>query len=266
METKICDIIGKNGNLVALKNEDVLINDFTIVEVPVAISEMVKCKSHLQINNVPIDDMNLTMDSVRYNAFDELFDRATKLRGASNQRYVTGLRIHLGIKNEKIVLLFQPTCMIKSVNNSEPNRYYTFDGLYYMYDDTDTQEKFIPATEDELVYIANYQDKIRLKHYGKDIFERLNPNEDTTSLVVPFQVIYSLIYDNEYNTDVFLFNAIHEDGNKLNHTVLMGTGRDSQKEFFSGYVGKYANRSHLCPPCNYVEDLVIARPGPTTCP
>jgi len=265
METKICDIIAKNGNLIALKNEDVLQNDFTIVEIATAISEMAKCKDHLQINGLPIADLNLTMNSIRYNAFDKLFDSATKLRGTSTQRYVTGLRVHLGIKNSEIVLLFQPTCLIKSANINEPNRYYAFDGLYYVYDDSDLQEKFVPATEEQLVYITNYQG-IKIKHYGKDIFEPPIANVDTTSIIVPFQVIYSLVYENANHTDVFLFNAIVTGIDKLHHTVLMGTGNDSaDKTFFSEYTGKYANRSHLCPPGNYVETLVIARQGPTIC-
>jgi hypothetical protein len=265
METEICRIIGKNANLDALKNEDVLQNDITIVEIPTAIGEMAKCKDHLQITGKPIGDLNLTMNSIQFGAFDKLFGYATKLRGTSTQRYVTGLRVHLGIKGSEVVLLFQPTCLIKSSNANEPNRYYAFDGLYYSYSD---QTKFVPATEDELIYITNYQSIIRIKHHGADTFERLDQNGDTTSIIIPFQVIYSLIYDNEPHTDVFLFNAILNGSNKINHTVLMGTGNDSDgKQAFTGeYTGKYANRSHLCPPCNYVETMVIARPGPTTCP
>jgi hypothetical protein len=266
METEICKIIKKNGALDALRNEDVLQINITIVEVPTAIEEMVRCKNHLQINGKPIEDSNLTMNSIQYNAFDKLFTEATTLRGTSTQRYVTGLRVHLGIKGSKVVLLFQPTCLSKSPNPNEPNRYYAFDGLYYTYDNS--QEKFVPATVEELAYITNYQSTIRIKHFGKEIYEILDQSVDTRSIVIPFQIIFSLIYDNEQNSDVFLFNAIVNGGDKINHTMLMGTGNDDDgiHPITGEYTGKYANRSHLCPPCNYVETLVIARPGPTTCP
>jgi hypothetical protein len=264
MKTEICKIIGRNISLDSLKNEDVLQIDMTIVEIPKAIEEMAKCNDHLQINNQHI--LNLTMDSIQYNAFDKLFIEATTLRGTSSQHYVTGLRVHFGIKGTKIVLIFQPTCLCKSSNPSEPNRYYTFDGLPYCYDKG--SEKFVPATPTDLAYITNYSNDIRIKHFGDTIYKTRNPIDDTLSIIIPFQVVFSLIYDNDQNTDVFLFNAIVDGVNKISHTVLMGTGNDDDgvKPIIGSYTGKYANRSHLCPPCNYVDTLVIASPGPTPCP
>ncbi len=263
METKICDIVAKNGNLAALKNEDVLKIDLTVIEVPIAMAEVGRCLTHLQINGNPIEDTNLTMDSIQYNAFDKLFIEATSLRGILPQRYVTGLRVHLGIKNFKIVLLFQPTCLIKSSNPTEPNRYYASDGIYYTYDDNG--EKFVPALPEDMTYITNYQSLIKIKHFGNNIYEGIDRLTDTKSIVIPFQVIFSLIYDNNQNSDVFLFNAMVSGTDKINHSVIMGTAKDSNVvSIHNEYTGKYANRSHLCPPCSYVDTLDVVRQG-TTC-
>lgn len=267
MTKKICDIIQKNHSLNSLKNEAILDTSKSIVEIRIAVEEMAKCNDHLQINGKPIEDSNLVMDSIQYNAFDFLFNEATVLRGSSNLPYITGIRVHIGMKDYKIVLVFQPTCMIKSTNPSEPNRYYTFDGQYYIYDGR--REIFVPATTAEITSIVTYQSTIKIKHHGKIDFDIFDPNQDTKSVIIPFQVIYSLIYDNPQETDLFLFNSIVENNNRINHTILMGTGNDEDGEQLYGYgdlTGKYANRSHLCPPCDYVDSLIILAPGPTTCP
>lgn len=278
-ETKICQIVEENPALAALKNEDVLHIDWTVVEIKTAIHEIAKCHQHLRIIDKEID--NLTMDSVKYNAFDKLFIEATSLRGTTSQQgYITGLRVNLGIKEETIdgnlfrnmFLIFQPTYLCKSTNPSEPNRYYAFDGLHYRY--CMEEEKFVPATATEMSTITCYHENIRIKHIGESDFGEINDEHDTRSVLIPFQVIYSLILDNETDTDLFFYNSVYQQliggASMINHTLLMGTGREvgGRKSFLdSGYLlsGKYANRSHLCPPCNYVDNLQIAKSGPTIC-
>lgn len=271
METKICDIVKKNPALVALKNEDVLELELTIVGVPTAINEIGECHKYLKIDNDEIP--NLTIDSIKYMAFNKLFDEATALGASSSRSYVTGLKVNLGIKNGEIFLVFQPVYLSKSTNVDEPNRYYVHEGLYYVYEDDTTG--FVPAAAEDLASLVSYNDHIRIKHSGEGDFKEYREQIDSKAVIIPFQVIFSLIYDSESNTDVFLFNAVVErmvrGVNQVNHTVLMGTARDEEtityplKARVRNYTGMYADRSHLCPPCNYVDTLNIARSGPTNC-
>ena len=270
METKICKIVDRNSVLEALKNEDVLDVQLTVVEVPTAIQEISDCHNYLKINNHEIQ--NLTMNSIKYNMFDPLFKEATDLGRTSTQPYVTGLKVSLGIKAGKMFLVFQPVYLSKSTDVlNEPNRYYVHEGLPYYY--KGDLDGFVPAKAEDLAALVCYHDTIQIKHLGDLDFKSFNDRIDSKAVIIPFQVIFSLIYDNEDNTDVFLFNAVVKrvinGTNQVNHTVLIGANNDEVNEvkgIHGGlFTGKYANRSHLCPPCSYVDTLVIERPGPTIC-
>ncbi|WP_300665511.1 hypothetical protein [Fluviicola sp.] len=267
MGTEICKIVSKNSALAALKNEDLLDVQLTVVEVPTAIQEISDCHKYLKINNHEIQ--NLTVDSIQYNTFDSLFKEATNLRGTSTQSYITGLKVSLGIKAGNMFLVFQPVYLSKSTDVlNEPNRYYVHEGLHYYY--KGDSDGFVPAKAEDLTALVCYHDTIQIKHLESVDFKPFNDRTDSKAVIIPFQVIFSLIYDNENNTDVFLFNAVVKrvisGTNQVNHTVLIGANNDEAKGIHGGlFTGKYANRSHLCPPCSYVDTLVIERPGPTIC-
>ncbi|MNU74590.1 hypothetical protein D3C71_640960 [compost metagenome] len=270
METEICKIVGKNSALAALMNEDVLDVQLTVVGVPTAIQEISNCHTHLSIDKEEIK--NLVVDSIRYKTLDHMFKEATLLRGTSTQPYVTGLKVSLGIKAGKMFLVFQPVYLSKSTDViNEPNRYYVHEGLHYRY--KDDLDGFVPARAEDLTTLVCYHDTIQIKHLGETDFKAFNDQIDSKAVIIPFQVIFSLVYDNPNNTDVFLFNAVVKrviSGiSQINHTVLIGADNDEGimvKGINGGlFTGKYANRSHLCPPCSYVDTLLIERPGPTIC-
>lgn len=270
METEICKIVARNTALADLKNEDVLDLKLSVLSVPTAIQEIAKCHLHLKVNGNVIP--NLAMDSIDYSKFDKLFHEATSIEGALGKSYLTGLKINFGIKNDAIFLVFQPVRLSKS---DVPNRYDVYEGGYYYY--ADDIDGFKNAQPDDLASLAVYQKNIQIRHLNEPIFSNFVEGVDSTAVIIPFQVIFSLIYDNFNNTDIFLFNGIVErevnGKNRINHSIFASSARDEDKTTLkrvsymvgTGFKGRYANRSHLCPPCDYVDNLDISHYGPTLC-
>lgn len=273
MKTEICKIVARNTALADLKNEDVLDLKLSVLSVPTAVWEIAKCNSHLNINGDVIQ--NLAMDSIDYSKFDDLFHKATTLPGVPGKSYLTGLKINFGIKNNAMFLVFQPVRLNRS---DEPNRYNVSEGGYFCY--KDDVIGFVDAQPADIASIETYQQNIQIKHLNESNFSNFDEERDSTAVIIPFQVIFSLIYYNEDDTDIFLFNGIVRrkvNGlDQVNHSIFVSSARDEdglpaikmntkELSLVEDFTGRYANRSHLCPPCGYVEDLNISYYGPTRC-
>ena len=273
METKICEIVARNTALADLKKEDVLNLKLSVLSVPVAVQEIAKCYLHLKINGDIIP--NLVMDSINYSKFDDLFHKATALHGIQGKSYLTGLKINFGIKDDAIFLVFQPVRLNRS---DEPNRYNVSEGGYFCY--ADDVKGFVDAQPADMASLEAYQQNIQIRHLNELNFSNFDEERDSPAVIIPFQVIFSLIYYNEYNTDIFLFNGIVErkvNGvEQISHSIFASSARDEdglpairmntkRLNLVEDFTGRYANRSHLCPPCDYVEDLNISYYGPTKC-
>lgn len=257
--TPVCNIIDyyqKIGEDVRdLKNEDVIDQELAPLEPDVAEPEIDLSDIHLQ---VPLGKLDQEIIRINKLAFVELFKRASKMR-LNTDSYVTGLKIHFGLVGKKIFPIFQPVFMKR--NSMSSGIYETKFELCYIYDCQSKQ--FIEAKRPDFDKIHAYKSSIQIKREVNGSFNSFSSNEDIEGVIFQFQTIFSLLCYNPDKDEVFLYNAIRNESNKMKHCILLATeSKPFPKPVFEN---RYANRSHLCPPCDKTEYSVFAN-GPTTCP
>jgi hypothetical protein len=257
--TPICEIVDHyqqlNFDIRELKNEDRL----NLVLVPIgptaAEAEIDLSSIHLKPASGVLEEEIIQIDKL---AFIELFKRATKMSSGTIP-YVTGLKIYFGLKGNKIFPIFQPVFMERKSISADIYTYETRFEMHYVYDFV--SKSFTEAKRADFDNIYNYRSTIQIKPTTAGNFGSLS-NGDSEGVIFPFQTILSLSYYNPNDNVVFIYNAMRNENNRMKHCALLVTkGRIS---FTQNLQDKYANRSHLCPPCNLVAYEVFSA-GPTRC-
>lgn len=257
--TPFCDLI---LNFPFLKDkinlEDTL--DMQIAEVLAGspLPQIENFNSYIRLNNGYT--LPRIVFGIKHTAFKDLYLKAQGLVPAGSN-HITALKINLGIKNGILFPVFIPICTVNDGNNNytviEYTEQYTYNysaGLFEKCDDWKT-------------LISDYQTSIAIRHNGGPQFENYILNSDSEAIIYPFQTIYTMILDSSPYPFVLLTNSLATDKNSgallCQHSILLMATSSS-----IGIIGHnvYANRSHLCPPCNIISDFDIIRLGPTTCP
>lgn len=243
--------LNAENRMALLGSEDSLDYEFSPVDSSTGGIEIEECNTHLAINGNPINHLIATIDVT---AMDTLYWAAVRLRN-NTLNYVTGVKLSFGVQDGGVILIFQPLYMTTPPGVIPEPFYNVTGGLNYIFN-SDT--KAFEEASDSLVstLTADYRSMIRIKHRTDRTFTSYIPNADTDAVIFPFQTIYALINDNVGNV-VHFHNAIRKEpvggAYSIQHAVLLS----SQYLLGNSFEGKYANRSHLCPPsCNKVQYAV----------
>ncbi|MCW3071076.1 MAG: hypothetical protein JWO44_966 [Bacteroidetes bacterium] len=253
------DKLSQLTDLVSLNNEDTILIDYTAVDVVTGRRRVDDCASNLKFPLRSFNKYDELMDVItfepgqeKYEKFYALFKSATTLATNIKPKYVTGLKMNLGIdiSNNKLCLLYQPVGIVESLTpNPQPNEVeYAIiedEDDYYYYDGT----QFKSTTDKSS--IVRYTSTIELKHKKNAAqFEKFKKYTDVESIIFSFQEIFAVIYYNNTSNNISIVNAIHEDvkGSEtfIQHSLLLAPeGVHSEKGILTGV---YANLANLCPP------------------
>ncbi len=227
-----------------LKNEDRLDLELIPLVPEMAEPEIDECNVCLKVSSGLLEQKIIQVDR---KALVELFQRATQMR-LGTDAYVTGLKIHFGLVGNEIKLLFQPVYMKRVITGQGTNEYRTEFELHYVY--SLEARRFVEAKKEDFEKIRTYKSSIQIKHDVASGYGSFSEG-DVEGVIFPFQTIFSLLYYNEEDDEVFFYNAIRTENNKNKHCILLAT---KSKPFPQPvFENKYANRSHLCPPCSRVS-------------
>lgn len=240
-----------------LKNEDVIDQELAELGPDIAEPEIDDSDKYLKISSGLLRQEIVRIDRI---AFVELFKRASKMR-LGTISYVTGLKIHFGLVGSEISPVFQPVFMERKIMDSGIYTYDTNFELFYVYNPRTKQ--FDDAERGDFEKINTYKSSIQIKREVNGNFAPFSSSEDAEGVVFSFQTIFSLLYCNDNDEEVFLYNAIRKENNKMKHCILLAT---KSKPFLEPvFENKYANRSHLCPPCSSIKYKISAE-STISCP
>ena len=232
-----------------LEKQDVLDLEMSPVDSTMANYEIDMCNTRLEMNG---DSVPHLIATVGKEALEAMADIALSLK-PKDQNFVVGLKFHLAATDGgEMKLLYQPTYMTRPANGLMEPFYRVTEGYFYSYDDSTGTFESMSAGDAETLK-DNYQTLIRIKHRTDTVCMPFIQGVDTESVLFPFQTIFELMADNE-GDGIYIHNSIREEpiGGSyiIKHCLLLSSVLLSGNSF----TGKYANRSHLCPPsCNEVQ-------------
>jgi len=237
------------NRIALLEREDVLDLEMSPVDATMANIEIDMCNSRLEMNDEHVPHLVATVGK---SALESMVDIAFRLK-PNDQHFVIGLKFHLAATDGGVMkLLYQPTYMTRPESTLMEPFYRVTEGYFYSYDESTGTFDSMSAGEAEALK-ANYQSLIRIKHRTDTVCTPFIQGVDTESVLFPFQTIFELMKDND-GDGIYIHNSIREEpiGGSyiIKHCLLLST------ELLTGnsFTGKYANRSHLCPPsCNEVQ-------------
>ncbi len=249
--------------LVPITNEDQLSLELADVDITTGAIRIANCREFLQLNNSFLPDH---IFKIGQDQLDVLYSALSAYTPSTPKKYISVLKITFGLKetvvgsgNFEMYPLFRPLILEWSeyVANSNNHLYVPKDGVMtqtYDFDKVSGRVNVInTAQKDE--YVQNYMTHIRIKHDDTENFARFRQGVDVKFIIIPFQTIYTLM--NENNNIFFnLYNSIqkitHQEVNFIKHAILIDSLKNNPP-VTGAFTGKYANRSHLCPPCNGVN-------------
>ncbi|MNJ90703.1 hypothetical protein D3C87_83400 [compost metagenome] len=229
--------------------QDELCLELSPVDQSTADEEIQECNAHLFIKGSPIKHVIAEIPH----------DEVTKLKEAAlllktiELNYVLGLKMHFIIDNDDVNLLYQPLYMSRPPSIIGEPVYTVKEGDYYRFDPV--QRKFSKMTSSKQVNTLKtaYTTHIRIKHRLDVTPTGYIPGLDSDAVIFPFQTIDDLIRENEGN-GFFIHNSIRKEAvggaYSIQHCLLLSSAILTGNSF----KGKFANRSHLCPPsCNSIQ-------------
>lgn len=233
-----------------LEKQDVLDLELSPVDTALANYEINMCNTRLEMNDSQVPHLIATISR---SALEAMKTIALGLK-PNDDHFVVGLKFHLAATDGgEMKLLYQPTYMTRPASTLMEPFYRVTGGYFYSYNDSTNTFEGMSAGEAETLK-GNYMSLIRIKHRTDTVCTPFIPNVDTESVLFPFQTLFELMADNE-GDGVYIHNSIREEpiGGSyiIKHCLLL-----SAEELLVGnsFTGKYANRSHLCPPsCNEVQ-------------
>jgi len=223
------------------------------------------------------------VDRIPYEQFCFLKKKADMLSiSTCTSGFITGIKMSYGLTPDKksVSLVYQPIKLCKYSENivTESSSSYTVVtffvtsvGAKYLYNKS--AEVFSLTTQPIAdAHTGRYLTDILIVHnYGQNRlpFKDPIPDNDTTgdvnSVIFSFQEIERLMYDNNFPSHVKIWNSLKQytfetTGIQRKHGIFLGPGNinkkggereeDKNTVFVNSYSfdGKYANRTHLCPP------------------
>ncbi len=216
-----------------------------------------KCMNCLRIFDERPDPESIV--KIPLSAFEGLFLEATRKRLHDN-RYITALKIFMGSQeNVGIVPIFQPAYLKRArydaVTQKELYQIPSY-GYGRCYKFVEANSMFEEIGRDErMKLIESYKtESMEIIRQEGEPLSRFKQDTDVESCLFPFQTLFKLIQETPSDS-IFLTNAIREvivDNTYENKHVFIVSG---EKINFEGpeIKAKFANRSHLCPPCNAVD-------------
>lgn len=249
--TPMPEILRKFPEVQDMDSEDVLDLEFVAMGQADAEDEINDCDEYLRINSSSgfIDQFVM---KIKNDHFEELFSDATQMHVGS-ESYVTGLKIFFGLNGSKIYPVFQPIYSCRTTSGSPGNHTYVPKfGLHYIYHYIGG---FKIARKSHFDKILNYRNNVEIKRSTGN-FTKFDSKNDVEGVIFPFQTIYTLMNDNNENS-VLLYNAIRMEQGEAKHCILLTTQIKPFKYIFED---KYANRSHLCPPCTLAYEVHKLKP------
>lgn len=198
----------------------------------------------MQVPNSEIEISRTAMDSL----YEKVKDRPT------DKKCLTGLYIFYACKIIGTTHIFYPIYQPVFLTWEKYDEYSlthlyvtTYEDAAFHFDGTD----FIQCVNDEASeWRRNYRTYVRLNTSNTPgTFISFRNNIDAEGLFFPFQLIYRLMKDNDPSRIILkscMTEFSHHQACKRKHSMLLKSPLGSGSGDFTG---KYANRSHLCPPC-----------------
>lgn len=252
--------VQKHPQLKALIAEDLLDLQMSVMEEPEAHEHVLKCHSYLHLKGQNLSHLLSSMISL--NDFDGLFKEATDKK-RNGDKYITCLQVYLASEGENPVMfpVYQPVYLKRTHYDPITQKYmYTIptDGLgkFYVHD----KQNFVPIPESEKNrLVRNYQEDMTMIHTINGAnYTAFDPNHDVESCLIPFQLMYKLM-DETPSQELFVTNAIREieadEASPIKHIVIVSGEKVDE---IPVNPAKYANRSHLCPPCANIFGFDLA--------
>ncbi|ASS50848.1 MAG: hypothetical protein A3D31_14960 [Candidatus Fluviicola riflensis] len=212
-------------------------------------------------NNFLLNDAVLPENPIKISRaqLEVLYDKVKHF--PTNKKCLTGLLIHFAskIESNKYIFypLFQPV-FLRLNGYHDPSQKYTyvpvykdkvfhFNGIEFV----ECKKIQTPFLDEELEWKNNYKHKAKIRH-STDLtqpFELFLDGTDSDGQLFTFQLIYALMHDNG-NNYFYLRNSmtefLHDPLISLKHSLILSTDLITAN---GNFANKYANRSHLCPPC-----------------
>lgn len=252
-------LINSHRELSDIANEDLIDLQMSIMEKQEAHSHVVKCHSLLKLNSNSLT--SLLIYKIPLTAFKIMFDEATSKR-KNLDRYITAVKIFMASDGTKMTPIFQPVYLKqKAYDPATQKDLYQIplygNGSYYTFNGTSTFDKIIDDNI-RVTKVNNYTNNtppgMTLIHINGDSYKSFIQEKDVESCLFPFQTIYKVMQESSSN-NAYLTNAIREvsyDVSNPNKHVFIVSG-EVIDETLPLVPAKFANRSHLCPPCDGVN-------------
>jgi hypothetical protein len=244
------ELVNNNANLSDLHNEDRLNLELVDVESSEGLRRIQLANSNVRWKGNHASIPSLLIELSR-SAVDQFFE---EVKSSQNKKFVTALEFFWGavIKGDgtyETRLLYQPVFLGWTKHSGTSNNHlYTIAGrgnVYYIKNGAFAA----PTVQEKVLWVKNYKEQIEIKHTSTDSFSGFVDGNDVTSIIFPFQTIYTLMQDNEADK-IYLHSCVleitHENLYPRKHSVLLSSELVNP---IGPFAGKYANRSHLCPPC-----------------
>ena len=230
--------------------EDRINLELNDVELDIGDAWRIRGGNHLKFNNALI---NSKICSVPLNQLDILFNEVSSIVIPGS--FITALKVMFVSKNGQLNLLFQPLKLSYRYKDHDNQKHmYQISALgktYYIENNLFKVEK-----NDINTMIQDYRDKISIL---KDpaisgSFSNHVLGVDSLYMIFPFQLIYQLLTDNLSDHLDFFNVAIGMEDFEIApffHSLILKAESNGSGPFIPEmFTNKYADRSHLCPPCS----------------
>jgi len=242
------DLIPISPNFI---NEDALNLETDDVESNEANRRLGYFQTNFLLNRIKLPETAAVLSRAN---IDFLYEKVGQ-RATVNKKCITALLVHFANRINGGVHTFHPLFQSVFLELKQYDAY----SMTYIYETTYSDEIYhfsgadlVPCVDNEQQqWILDYG-KFGTINHSKDLakpFTTLITNVDSESQLFPFQLIYTLMDHNKADQVTFkncMSEFVHDPSISLKHSMLM-----SSPDIGNGgpFYQKYANRSHLCPPC-----------------
>lgn len=240
-----------NPKLSPLKNEDWLNLEMDDVDQPEGQKRLGNSQTNLLLKNACVD---VDIASISRTEMNKLYNEVS-VHTTPQKKCLTGLTIyHAAEEGPDGKCIYNPVyqaVFLKRIRPDYPSHSYIYNiterGDFYM---LSSAGKFMSCADPE-PFKKCYRDHADIcpDYEEPAAFRGFIRHTDTESVLFPFQLIYTLMEHNGNDT-VLLHQCLSGSNDStdvpLMHSILLSSKLITNTGLFAG---KFANRSHLCPPC-----------------
>lgn len=207
--------------------------------------------TNVSLNNNSIRSL---LDSIPKNEIDTLFNEVTST--TLTKGYITALKVHFAYdKNSAhlgLRLVYQPVRLLYRFYDYGTNDHMyqiSVSGKYYSLEGSEFKQ-----CNDAETWIKDYCSNVQIKRdYNPTTpFEIYSDKSDPSYMLFPFQLIYKILNDND-NDVLEIYNVVTGIPDHVSlplfHSLLLFSQLKNNRGSFAN---KFADRSHLCPPCKAI--------------